>query len=161
MDSGPSAEQTARPHGYQVAAWAPVAEENQPGSLAGRAMFDSTVWQVPYPVAEICVTGQNQVPLPNHENMTRWSPEGGLYPVGGVDTRSVAYFGHASFFASDPMRYGPPWQTNWDHMALGGTVMQGHQTFWAPFQQKPSVDFFPSTEYNPYPSWGSVQRKVL
>src|SRR5438132_7915336 len=135
MDSGPSSEEYPAPRGYQAGAWAPEPYEN-PNTLEGRAMFDSPVWQVPYPVAEICVTGENQVPLPAHENMTRWSPESGLVPVDGVDTRSVSYFGHASFFASDPARWGSYFQTNWDHMAIGGTVMQGHQTFWGPYQPK-------------------------
>jgi hypothetical protein len=149
---------------------------NDPESLRGRALWDQTVWQVPYPVAEISA---NSVPddgdfaLGTPENMTRWTPweHGGVVALpNGRENQPSGHrlLGNANFFASDPSRGpGSPsagcyMSTNWTHMVIAqpGSVMLGHQTFWGPFQPKPSVDFFPSTNYQPYPSFGSVAKKV-
>jgi hypothetical protein len=150
---------------------------NDPQSLRGRALFDQTVWQVPYPVAEISA---NNVPddgdfaLGTPENITRWTPWG-MYTVralaNGAENQPSGHrlLGNASFFASDPSR-GPGsntagcyFSTDWTHMVLNqpGSIIIGHQTFSpAPIQPKPSVDFFPSTVYQPSPSFGTVAPKV-
>ena len=150
---------------------------NDPQSLRGRAMWDSPVWQVPFPVAEISEANAQDVGDFEHgapESITRWSPweHGGVTPLASDSDGhppSHNLLGTANFFASDPSR-GPGsnvagcyMSTNWTHMVMNqpGTVMLGHQTFWAPFQPKPSLDFSPSTVYEPFPSFGTVARKIV
>jgi hypothetical protein len=149
---------------------------NDPRSLRGRALWDQAEWQVPYPVAEISANqhiddGDYFQGAP--ESITRWTPWGhqGVTPLeNGAPNQPSGHrlLGNANFFASDPSRGpGSPssgcyMSTDWTHMVLAqpGTVMIGHQTFWGPYQPKPSVDFYPSTVYQPFPSFGSMSKKV-
>lgn len=160
---------------YPAASW-----DQQPyqdaRSTRGRALFDQAVWQVPYPVAEIAAANAQDVGDFVHgspESITRWTPwesEGVTPLANGRPNQPSGHnlLGTANFFASDPSRGpGSPtagcyFSTDWTHMVLNqpGTVMLGHQTFWGPRQPKPSVDFFPSTVYQPSPSFGSVAPKV-
>ncbi len=150
---------------------------NDPRSTRGRALFDEAVWQSPvYPVAEISANQVQDIAeqvLATPENITRWTPfesHGVNALPNGRENQPSGHniFGLASFFASDPSRGpGSPsagcyMSTDWTHMVLRqpGSVMLGHQTFWAPRQPKPSVDFFPSTVYQPSPSFGVVAPKV-
>jgi hypothetical protein len=71
--------------------------------------------------------------------------------------------GTGNFFASDPSLWGASlsMQTDWDHMALGGTVMLGHQSFArAPLQQQFSPELEPSTAFDPAESFGLLAPKV-
>ena len=161
---------------YPAAGW-DEAPQNDPRSLRGRALWDSPKWQVPYPVAEISATQrQNAIDGAGApESMTRWSPwehDGGLDPLhngqhGVPSGHNLSGLGN--FFASDPSRGpGSPsagcyMSTDWTHMVLNqpGSIIIGHQTFSpSPYQAKPSVDFFPSTVYQPSPSFGTVAPKV-
>jgi hypothetical protein len=161
---------------YPAQAWDQQPYQD-PGSTRGRALYDQAVWQSPvYPVAEISANQVIDIGDYAHgapESITRWTPweHEGITPLpNGAENQPSGHrlLGNANFFASDPSRGpGSPSQgcymsTDWTWMVLNqpGTVMQGHQTFWGPYQPKPSVDFFPSTVYQPSPSFGVVAPKV-
>lgn len=162
--------------GYNPEAW--VSQPYQdPQSARGRALWDSAVWQIPYPVSEISTANQQDqghaIGEVAAESITRWTPweSHGVTPLpNGREDQPSGHniFGTANFFASDPSR-GPGscsagcyMSTDWTHMVMGqpGSVMLGHQTFWGPYQPKPSLDFSPSTVYQPFPSYGTVAPKI-
>lgn len=128
------------------------------------------------PVRELVATNEPLVPFATTENITRWSPwlGGGNTRFDGSDAQAVAQeplhvsshnmVGTGNFFASDPSLWGASlsMQTSWEHMALGGSVMLGHQTYSrTPVQSQFSPEFYPSTVYEPAPSFGSVVPRVV
>lgn len=161
--------------GYPAASWDQQPYED-PRSTRGRALFDQAVWQVPYPVAEISANQRRDLGDFAHgspESITRWTPweSHGVTPLEngqhGVPS-GHNLLGLGNFFASDPSRgpgsnsHGCYFSTDWTHMVVNqpGSIMLGHQTFWGPRHPKPPVDFFPSTVYQPSPSFGAVAPKV-
>ena len=131
------------------------------------------------PVRELVVTNEPLLWWPASENVTRWNPwvegpngysqggeqnQGTAIPVEPLVMSSHPMNGTGNFFMSDPSLWGASlsMQTDWDHMALGGTVMLGHQSFArSPGQAQFSPEFYPSTVYEPAPAWGSVQPKAV
>jgi hypothetical protein len=132
-----------------------------------------------HPVREQVTTNAPLQWWPATENVTRWTPwtpgpngysQGGLinqgtaYEVEPLPMSSHPMNGTGNFFQSDPSLWGASlsMQTDWDHMALGGTVILGHQSFArSPGQAQFSPEFYPSTIYEPAPAFGSVAPKVV
>ena len=133
-----------------------------PMSNAGRAMWDTPVWWEPVRperVALANVPDPEARAMPTKENMTRWTPFGPNGQVEALPSRpqnaTLAFTGAGLWRAS----LGA--QTDWDHMAVGGTVELAGQQIYASLQANSTVEFYPSTIYRPAPSFGSVAPPVL
>jgi hypothetical protein len=152
-----------------------------PGSLEGRALYDTPVWNdfggggssFVNPVNELVATNEPLILHPAAENVTRWTPwqdgrgrlwsEGEPDGIGILALSSHSQAGNGNFFASDPQLWGASlsMQTDFTEICLGGTVMQGHQSFArAPLQQQHSPELEPSTTFDPAESFGLLTPKV-
>lgn len=158
------------------AAWDTPVYNNFGGGGAGTFGPSNSGSVYSTPVRELVATNEPLMAWGPSENITRWSPwlGEGNNRFDGSDATAVAQeplhvtshslFGNGNFFASDPSLWGASlsMQTSWEHMAIGGSVMLGHQTFIrSPIQQQFSPEFYPSTVYEPAPSFGSVVPKVV